>query len=766
MKNLRYMGEFLSSRDVRWRVEIFLEGDASEDVGELTFDGGNPLTIEWGEESKEVPVCGSTATLNIVSPGDRSYVNLYTEDPTGVRMDVYRDDTLYWSGCLDPEFYEEPYSSAKNYDVSLTFSDFGALDRLRYKGEGKRTLNDLIGSALTSAGLGHLSRNSSLISGKAGNSNLLNLRVESANFYDEDGESLTWRDLLTGILQPLALRMVQRAGAVHIYDLNGLTGAAPLPIEWESTDQMLSVDKVYNNAKVTWSPYVLSGELSGGASEGCWVKATDFTDAQAKEALNSESGVALDDEARLWAYHHSQDKTKWNDKTDLGFVMLTSTTGKGASLHNYPGIGSSLTPKFFKIIPVAGGQECEGVAVQWLSVANWGNIWDGADGILYTLQQGSPPAWGKGGGAAGDPLITFADIDIPAVSNHNDQNLHIKLSLLMDPRYNPFEQAPEEGFLSGAKQAMDAYAQTANYVYIPVAIKFTANGGETYVWTNRDYVELSNAVPITAVSGTRGTWVKLTAENPEYGYLAWYDASDRADTSGVTGWKANREAINPHTLPLSTGLAVAEEGQTLLFPALSGNGGTLRIEILSGPWIIRNGRASNYVGEGIKADPTDAECNIATNHKWLLLQLPEISIEKNSLYDKELDDEDIEYAGELNTSARESIEIDTICGTSKLGVPMARGAYFDSGGDQIREITRGGRTGQAEDLLIGTLYSQFATRKLKLIGTAKSHGEGIRTYTDAASAGVTLMLVGAVENTREDTVEGTWVEVSPDIYKT
>ena len=72
MKNLRYMGEFLSSRDVRWRVEIFLEGDAFEDVGELTFDGGNPLTIEWNEESKEGPVCGSTATLNIVSPGDRS----------------------------------------------------------------------------------------------------------------------------------------------------------------------------------------------------------------------------------------------------------------------------------------------------------------------------------------------------------------------------------------------------------------------------------------------------------------------------------------------------------------------------------------------------------------------------------------------------------------------------------------------------------------------------------------------------------------------
>ena len=136
---LRYMGEFLSRKGVVWRVEI-LQDNYSGNVGQLTFEADEALVINWKHTDKEEVICGSEATLKIESPGDRTYEDLYTIEVGKIRMDVYRENSLYWSGTLDPEFYEEPYEKARYYVVTLTFSDFGILDRLKYNLSGMQTL--------------------------------------------------------------------------------------------------------------------------------------------------------------------------------------------------------------------------------------------------------------------------------------------------------------------------------------------------------------------------------------------------------------------------------------------------------------------------------------------------------------------------------------------------------------------------------------------------------------------------------------------------
>ena len=144
-KYLRYSGEFISRAGILWRIEILQDAEeAFPEVGELTFEADSPLLIEWSREEKHTSVCSSFATLKIESPGDRTYQDLYTIAPGRIRMDVYREDALYWSGALDPEFYEEPYERAANYPVSLTFSDFGVLDRLKYDLTGLRSSKEIV----------------------------------------------------------------------------------------------------------------------------------------------------------------------------------------------------------------------------------------------------------------------------------------------------------------------------------------------------------------------------------------------------------------------------------------------------------------------------------------------------------------------------------------------------------------------------------------------------------------------------------------------
>ena len=140
--NLRYQGGFYSYSNVLYEVRIFQEGYAGA-VTDVAFTD-EPLTIEWQETDKLEPVQSGSAKLQLYSDNDRQFVDLYTVKAGSIRLDVYREGNLYWSGTLDPELYEEPFAYLKDYGVELTFSDLAILDRLSFSGEGLKTLREII----------------------------------------------------------------------------------------------------------------------------------------------------------------------------------------------------------------------------------------------------------------------------------------------------------------------------------------------------------------------------------------------------------------------------------------------------------------------------------------------------------------------------------------------------------------------------------------------------------------------------------------------
>lgn len=148
------------------------------------------------------------------------------------------------------------------------------------------------------------------------------------------------------------------------------------------------------------------------------------------------------------------------------------------------------------------------------------------------------------------------------------------------------------------------------------------------------------------------------------------------------------------------------------------------------------------------------------------MKLPEIEIMNAGQFDKTINTDDVEYNAQLNGAAKEPIEIDTICGTSAEGVPTARGAYFNAKtGKQITTFTRAGRTTQAEDLLIGTLYSQFAQRRTTLSGDAQILHEPIAVYREDNQDGKLFMVASETQDVRMDCSEAVFVELRPDEYK-
>jgi hypothetical protein len=128
--------------------------------------------------------------------------------------------------------------------------------------------------------------------------------------------------------------------------------------------------------------------------------------------------------------------------------------------------------------------------------------------------------------------------------------------------------------------------------------------------------------------------------------------------------------------------------------------------------------------------------------------------------------DDVTYTGELNAAAKEDLTLNTLCGTLEPENAAARATYLRAEtGAPLTALTRAGRTTTAEQLLIGTLYSQFAERKLKLTGTAAIEGTAFGLKREASAEGVDFLVVGEVQDLGMDLTEVTMVELRPDEYE-
>lgn len=447
MKYERYKGTFGSYNGVLWKVVIMQDATSAFRVQELRFPFEEPLTIEWGETSKEDVIVSSTATLRIISPGDRTYEDLYTIEVGKIRLDVYRNDVLYWSGALDPEFYEEPYTCNSDYEVELTFSDFGILDRLKYNLAGRQNCKELLNYILGKSQVNFLRLDESGMSTRLPTSSvagLAQLDVRSDNFYDEDGEALSLKEVAEGFLRPLGLRLEQRNGIVWLYDLNGAYNTFPVKkTEWQSDDQMMGTDKVVNNAKITLSTYseaaLLTDELvyPGEYSE-------DITD-----ITNDDNGV--------FSYYvdYSEENrvgSNW-DYNYLSFTLFTSSASNADTglAEKYSGA------RWFHIQPLVGASEADGVAYMFRTQGH---------GALTT-------GWPKRIGGLPDAktqtvLMRTKRVYIPKLDSANASRYYIRLvqELLIDPRYNPFTNA-NSGNEEGNYNDMKVWF---GYVMIPATV--------------------------------------------------------------------------------------------------------------------------------------------------------------------------------------------------------------------------------------------------------------------------------------------------------
>lgn len=777
----RYKGAFYSVKGVVWRVEILQDGWTGS-ASLLHFPDEECLTIEWTEKAKHEPVQGSAATLKIISPSDRKYAGLYTVKPGAIRLDVYRETSLFWSGSLDTEQYEEPYITDEGYEVTLTFSDFGPLDRIPFGLSGVRTLRELVEAALEKTCINYGQIDESLISTTFEDGTALTLSsigIPSENFYDEDGEASAWEDVLEGILQPLALRIVLRAGTIYVYDINGLCAkrTETRELEWDGDDAEMGADVVYNNVKVTFSPYssqaAIDGTLDYADAFGPeWTNLTSDTSGVKYYNGDVPPGKTAPD---CWSYYPDYDSSHRHG-SDWDYSLIDFTLFRSYDSSKCKGLAElGASNAYFKIQPMLGGSESEGVT---------GGFYTGGHG---DLKSGFPKLIGLSPERHTESLaMRTVRSYLPSLDDDARKRffLQVKLPLLFDPRYNPFE-TESDGNEKGNYGSVKSYCQ---FAFVPVAITvFDPEGNALCHYDNR-WLTLNgqpgNSVAYTAEDTYKSKWGwKEGAASFGDAWLAYYDPDDLVEGTGVLGWKTNRQSFGkPWT---KSGDKVSKrkyrytdkydetetkgfwifdsfkklpEGQFIPYPP---KGGYLEVTVYNGVWAF----------DDTERFSTDASGKFADNGlygkiRWQLYQLPSVGIVRRTLTLDEEDTDDVEYTGEVNKDAKEGLEIDMVCGTMSEPSPSARGIYIrTSDGTQVTRLVRAGHTDHPEQLLIGTICSQHAERKTTLSGTAFIDPEGLTLYTERAQdSGARFMTEGETMDIRNDDTEGTWVETRPDEY--
>ncbi len=349
--------------------------------------------------------------------------------------------------------------------------------------------------------------------------------------------------------------------------------------------------------------------------------------------------------------------------------------------------------------------------------------------------------------AAFKPIITTRRALVAGGTSANaDMKLRVKLDVLLDVRYNPFEEASEhneEGDFKNLKKY-------ANLGYIPVRLLLYNAAGEVIY-------HLVNSKPGRALGG-------YDSDNPDNGWkpgagqwgdmwLAYYDNADRVNSTGFGGWTTNKQCIWTFAEKLPSMFRSLPDGEFIPLPPVSGY---IELQVAAGVYIADDNN-----------DPRLTE-RLFPQIWWMLYRDPAVSFVDK--YYKEPDNDDIEYFGYINPDAEEEITLDTTCGSLGDATPLARGAYMvrgtDGGYSWFDVIRRGQTTAQyPERILLSTLIEQYSQRRDALSGEADAIAGAPVLRTDAALPGKRFITLAERYDVRAAAAELELSELVPDTYQ-
>ena len=282
--NLAYYADFKSRNSTPYRVEIYTKNDV-DSPKELTLSSV-PFTTEWEADTLFKPLKMSNSVCRILTR--EMLMDLYTGEAQGVKIVLIdsANNKVEWAGYVMPNVYSSDYISVDSVDIEA-IDTIACLENIKYSYIGENAsfcsfydiMMHIINKADPQKSIDKLRvQECNKVSYFDTDCILESLYINEHNFFDELGEPMTCKDVLSSLVGYLGMSMFQWKDSYYIVDyecikkgytecyqyhravsaLNGwkkltLENKNVLDIGIASGNGSISLDNVYNKVSVVAS---------------------------------------------------------------------------------------------------------------------------------------------------------------------------------------------------------------------------------------------------------------------------------------------------------------------------------------------------------------------------------------------------------------------------------------------------------------------------------------------------------------------------------
>lgn len=229
---MKYIGEFTSLYDNRYKVEIITNGISSSEK-QITL-GADPVVIETdSDDGLFSPIKARSCTINIVA--ESFFFDMYASSAKQNEVYIYKYVNDNWNcifeGYVTPGVYDQDWQTLTTIEVEccdkISVLQYFQYQYLDYTGKGEQqvSLFDLLKRCLTVAGYKSINimyPDKSLVNTVNSQSIpvLTSATVSEANLFDDDDEHTPWtyEDILTQICQFLGVSCCVHNNIIYLVD--------------------------------------------------------------------------------------------------------------------------------------------------------------------------------------------------------------------------------------------------------------------------------------------------------------------------------------------------------------------------------------------------------------------------------------------------------------------------------------------------------------------------------------------------------------------
>ena len=319
----------------------------------------SPFTVTLSdEEFVYTPTRFSTATLHIFGGDYLQY--LFSTDYRMCRVTLYEGDRMIWRGFIKPEIYTQDYRNVKfNLDLEC-YSAMSVLEYVDYKQKGESrgfvTLWDLLKQCIEESrgeyGFVYLPHvyGTDQSAFNAWNNPLSEMSVSEQNFFDEDDNPMTYKNVLEEIMKLMNWTCVDYMGDLYFIDINNQDGeyyqygpstfskvqAGSMSVQdigFSGDGHTLDIAPGYNKVTIRCSNYPVGDALPDTSFDTLKYLTSKDTkiyqsNTQGYKVTHYEFMNSENERYKLWAYKYGSEE---DDMTDLSSEELKEEIDKATT---------------------------------------------------------------------------------------------------------------------------------------------------------------------------------------------------------------------------------------------------------------------------------------------------------------------------------------------------------------------------------------------------------------------------------------------------